>query len=62
MHAQKLPEDVRELIIMDIYDNKLTLTEISVKYNVSLDAISRINVGRCWKSDKYTYPLRPVEP
>lgn len=45
--AQKLPDNIRELLIADIYNNELTLSEIASKYGISLDIVSRINVGKC---------------
>lgn len=43
----------------DLLDNKLKMSDIEQKYNLSKPTISRINLGKRYKQENFSYPLRP---
>ena len=43
----------------DLLDNKLKLSDIEKKYNLSKSTINRINQGKNYKDNNFSYPLRP---
>ena len=52
---RKLPE-----IIKDLQENKLTIQEISMKYDLSRNSISNINLGNTYFNKNIDYPIRKV--
>lgn len=46
-------------IYQDLLDNKLKLSDIEQKYNLSKATINRINQGKKYKNNNFSYPLRP---
>lgn len=46
-------------IYEDLLDNKLKLSDIEQKYGLSKSTINRINQGKAYKQDTFSYPLRP---
>lgn len=50
--------DVARQIINDLRFTSMTGIELGIKYNVSDQTISDINVGRAWHFDDETYPIR----
>lgn len=46
-------------IYLDLLDDKLKLSDIEKKYNLSKSTINRINQGKKYKNEKFSYPLRP---
>ena len=47
------------LEIVDLLINsKISLKEISIKFNCSQTTISKINNGKCYYNKNYNYPLR----
>ena len=45
-------------IYEDLLDNKLKLSDIEKKYNLSKSTINRINQGKLYKQENFSYPLR----
>lgn len=45
-------------IIADLKDNKLSLKEISEKYQINISNVSRINAGITHKKENLEYPIR----
>ena len=52
--------DYLESLIDDLLHSSLSFTELSIKYVISYDSISRINCGRMWHQDNLSYPLRTL--
>lgn len=50
-----------KLIVEDLTNNVLTKEEIINKYNITKSILSNINLGKAWRDDKLTYPLRANE-
>lgn len=48
-----------DCIYNDLLDNKLKMSDIEKKYNLSKATISRINSGKRYARDNFSYPLRP---
>lgn len=46
-------------IYNDLLDNKLKLSDIEKKYGLSKTTINRINQGKQYKQNNFSYPLRP---
>lgn len=46
-------------IYNDILDNKLKLSDIEKKYGLSKSTINRINTGKTYYKENFSYPLRP---
>lgn len=46
-------------IYNDLLNNKLKFSEIEKKYNLSKSTINRINQGKQYKNNNFSYPLRP---
>lgn len=58
-HGIKLTEEDVSLITKDLEEStELLEQEIAEKYGVSIHTIKDINVGRTWKRDNITYPIR----
>lgn len=57
-HFNLLDKEKLQQIIFDLQNTQLSGIEISIKYNISDQAISDINTGRAWHNDNLTYPLR----
>lgn len=55
---QDLDDDVVNMIIDDIINSDLCMSDIAKKYNVSKMRISGINNGKFYANNKYKYPLR----
>lgn len=46
-------------IYSDLLNNELKFSEIEKKYNLSKSTINRINQGKQYKNNNFSYPLRP---
>lgn len=57
--GERLSQWLLNQIISDLLDNKLKLSDIQNKYNLSKATINRINQGKTYKRDNLIYPLRP---
>lgn len=42
----------------DLLKGDLSMKDISIKYNISIDQIYRINTGKSWSEKEDTYPIR----
>ena len=57
-HLAKFDKDVFEKIVQDLKDDKLSLEEMSKKYNCSSCTISHINTGKKYYNKEIDYPIR----
>lgn len=57
----KLTPITLQSLRQDLLDNKLPYRELSSKYNIGLDCISRINQGHAYHDDNINYPIRKVK-
>jgi len=57
-HAVQLGYDMVCKIVQELKEDKLTQLELAVKYNVSKDTITDINLGHTWHNPLITYPIR----
>ena len=57
----KLSIPIVENIIYDLLNTDVTINQLSVKYNISKDQISRINNGKIWLQVERPIPCRNVK-
>lgn len=55
----RISDYLLDCIYNDLLDNKLKMSDIEKKYNLSKSTISRINLGKRYTRDNFSYPLRP---
>lgn len=56
---ERISQTTFEQIVNDLLDNKLKLSSIQDKYNLSKSTINRINSGKSYFRDYLSYPIRP---
>lgn len=57
----KLSIPIVENIIYDLLNTDIAINQLSVKYNISKDQISRINNGKIWLQVERPVPCRDVK-
>lgn len=55
-----LNEEKVEKIKHDLIFTDRSIVDLAKEYNVDITSIYNINKGKCWKTEKETYPLRHV--
>lgn len=53
--------EIRQQIIADLQDNKLSQKEIAEKYGLCKNMVSQINTGFSWHDTNLSYPLRDFQ-
>lgn len=51
-------QEIAPLILNDLENSNMSQKDIAMKYNVSQNTISNINLGRKWKDETKNYPIR----
>lgn len=59
LDQERISQITFEKIVNDLLDNKLKLSSIQDKYNLSKSTINRINSGKNYFRDYLSYPIRP---
>lgn len=59
--ASKLNIDIVENIIYDLLNSDMLIKDIAIKYNISVDQISRINNGKIWLQVDRPIPCRDIK-
>ena len=59
--GQRISKKMLSNIITDLLGDKLKLSDIEKKYNLSKTTINRINQGKILKRESLKYPLRPSD-
>lgn len=54
----KISEQVYQLLIKDLKNSTLSLSDICKKYNISFGTLSKINNGKSYFHEKMIYPIR----
>lgn len=57
-HFTKLTLETFSQLVNDLQNTRIPQQDLAAKYGISLDNVSKINVGARCKMDKYEYPLR----
>lgn len=58
----KLTEEQYQQVYKDLIDNKLSLQEITDKYEMNLSSLSRLNNGHTYFHSTIDYPIRKTKP
>ena len=53
--TQETAEQIRQLLL----NSKISQTEIAKEFSTTQMTVSSINLGKAWRDDFYTYPIRP---
>lgn len=59
--AAKLDISTVELIVYDLLSTDVPIKELAIKYNISVDQISRINNGKIWLQVERPIPCRDIK-
>ena len=57
MTGKKLSKDQAYEVIVELYADELSITDIAKEFNISREAVGHINAGRVHRMEGYKYPV-----